>query len=352
MQTFNHVTLQHYQLFRKTVIISKVSLQITAVMDTSNSTIQHDHATSARGWSNPCRNLSVTTTTKVSNFAMAYFTIPISLMATMSNIIILYTLYKVPRLKSASSILLVFLSVADLPNGLFVQPIFVLFCVHDVLGSCVAGLRVFHAHFAHLICSCSAFMIAVISIDRCIQVSYPLKSRAWNLKKVYTYISCSSWLGLAVINASRSVMTEKTFNTLSIFFITSVIFIAIASYAIIYRIIRNNRCSDFNSGVNSRVHKQRLLRQKRASRMIKVIFTALFACYLPRLLCTIIKQATDVNQDTIYHFERWSAFFVFLNAAINPIIYCAGMEDIRTEVIGILSMLKSWPHSAGLMKRN
>ena len=310
-------------------------------MDTSNATLQYDHATSTRGWSNPCRNLSFTTATKVSNFAMAYFTIPISLMASMSNIIILYTLYKIPRLKSTSSILLVFLSVADLPIGIFVQPIFVLFCVHDVLGSCVVGLRVFHAHFAHFTCSCSALMIAVISIDRCIQVSFPLKSRAWNLKKVYNYTVCLSWLGLAIINLFSSVMTKETFNTLSILFITSVIVIATTSYAIIYCVIRKTRCFVFNSSINSSVHKQRLRRQKRASRMIKVIFTALFACYLPRLLCTLIKEATDVNRDTIYHFERWSAFFIFLNAAVNPIIYCAGMDDIRTAVMGILSMFKS-----------
>ena len=306
-------------------------------MHATNYTLLHGHHESAWSWSTPCTNFSLTTSNKISNFAVVYFTIPISIVASVSNITILYTLHKTPGSLSASSTLLAFLSLADLPVGLFVQPIFVLFCVHDMVGLCLTPLRIFHAHFAHVICGCSALMVAVISVDRCIHVSFPLRSRAWNLKRLYIYVICSSWLVLVILSSSFPAMTMRTFNILSFLFIACIIAVAITSYVLIYCTIRKTTRAVSDSSLVNVIYRQRLKRQKHASKMIRIIFAILFACYLPRSLLALIKQMTELDGATVYNFERWSAFFIFLNSAINPMVYCAGIKDIRTEVMGKLT---------------
>ena len=312
-------------------------------MDSINLTLPNDDATIVWPWQYRCTSTSINTSMNVTAYAIIYFTIPISLLTSACNIIILYTLYKIPAPNSPSNILLVFLSIADLPIGLVVQPIFMLFSIHDMLGVCVSSLRVFHAYLAYFVCGCSALILAAISIDRCIQVSFPLKSRAWNLKKIYICTVCLSWLILGVITSLyvSSTMTSRVFRIVSICFITGILAAAVSSYTIIYYVIRKSTRSVVDFEMNDSTLRHRLVQQKRAAKMIRLIFSVLVACYLPRLLCTLITQTVDVSQATLYHFQKWSAFFIFLNAAINPIIYCAGIDDVRTRVTEILAKITS-----------
>lgn len=294
-------------------------------------------------WSAPCRNVTVTPATIFTSFGIAYFTIPLAGLTSMCNIIILYTQYKLAHSRTASRTLLAILSIVDLPIGLIVQPIFVLFCVQDFLGSCQASLRIFHAYAAHFLCGCSASMLAIISVDRCIHVSFPLRSRAWDLKRIYTYVACSSCSTLGLVTAlfMFGVLNLTVFRLIAMCFIACVLAASITSYSIIYYIIRRNALSVADVGLNDAARRRRLVAQKRAAKMIRLIFSVLFACYLPRLISALLNHVEGVNLSTRYCVENWSAFFVFLNAALNPAIYCAGLDDVRSEVFEIFSKFRS-----------
>lgn len=294
-------------------------------------------------WFIACKNVTATASVTFTRFAIVLLTIPMSFLTSTCNIAILCVIFKLPRLHTASNILLAILSIADFPIGLIVQPIFVMFCIQDLRGVCISTLRIFHACFSYFFCSCSALTIAIISIDRCIQVSFPLKSRAWDLKTKYIYLICLTWLTMAIIIILffLEILSQSSFQIISIFFIAFILAASVISYKVIYYNIQKSTRSVIDLGMHETARQQRLLFQKKSAKMIKVICSVLFACYLPRLLTAFLKRVKAVDHSTLYFYDRWSAFFVFLNATLNPVIYVARVEEVRNEVVEMWSKLRS-----------
>ena len=281
-----------------------------------------------------CKPNVITFSEKFTAYIIAYLSFPVSAIATFCNTVTLYTIIKSPRLQSSSNALLGVLSATDLLVGIVILPCYMVICIHDVTGQSDCTLRLFHGYFSHFLCGVSAFMAAVISLDRCIKVYFPLRCRSWNLKDAYKIAILFGIIVLVAIVLLHQfqLIGIGVFNVIASCFIACILLIPIISYIIIFIIARKGN----RSIVDSQTSFRRFLRRKREARTAKaigIVILLLFVCYMPRMFSVLYR---DRSTSGGYQVNRWSAFLVFFNAALNPIIYWSRIDDFKHVVSTVL----------------
>ena len=270
----------------------------------------------------------------VANVALAFVAIS-------GNALVLYAVWKTPALRSPSILLICGLASTDLCVGLIAQPVIIvtsfikLYSHSDTLKLEVATLTI-----AFLLCGVSLFIIAGISIDRLIAIVKPLQYPSIVTSSRVTRILVVIWAVCALVVSTQFWGGRISFPLISTnIFICFVI--SIICHATIYKIMRRHRLQiqahiQAFEDTNTRTSMASL---RKSAFNAFVVFIVLVICYFPYLVVSTIDIIDNVGELTLR--SLLSSTALFLNSALNPLLYCWRIREIRLAMLQTFRRLAS-----------
>ena len=265
-----------------------------------------------------------------------YLSIPLSILATIGNGLILYVVSTTNSLQKPSNLLLAFIAITDLLAGLLAMPMSIAIRIleaKNAFASC--SLRVAYRIVVVPLTTVSFFTMGSLSIDSLLASCFPLKYRTWQLKKIYHWIFITSWLipaSVLTLTALRMIEADAGRRFLSV-----IIFLTIACIVLsklrMYSIIRINN-SAVGDMLSQAAVEQRRKKQKRLLKTLVALTLFFLVCHLPNAI--VLQLQLNEGSSAFYHAFRYSAVLTFLNSSLNPIIFCYLKRNIRRVVLETL----------------
>ena len=265
----------------------------------------------------------------VVNLALAFVAIT-------GNALVLYGVWKTQSLRSPFILLLCGLASTDFSVGFIAQPIFIARSFVELFSRSVNLKLIFiniNATIAFCLCGSSLAMMAGISIDRLIAIHKSLQYPSIVTSSRVTRILVAIWI-VSILAASFELWEERVLYA-SIF--SSVLIcwsISIISHATMHKIMRRHRLQIHSQipGFNDRNARTiHIISLRKSLFNAYIIFIVLVICYCPYLVVSIvyfIGKAGELKLGRLL-----SATAVFLNSALNPLLYCWRIREIRLVVL-------------------
>ena len=267
---------------------------------------------------------------------LAAVNILLSITATLGNVLILVTLYKVSSVQAPTRLLLRSLIVTDLCVGVVVQPLFVpLLLYPDFMTNINIFSPIFLAQsgLSHTLCPVSFLTATAMTIDRFLALTLRLRYRnVVNLPRVRVAIALcwfiGIYIGLTFIFWSYLYALRQIAVCLVLGMCTSLTF-----YTMLCLTLRKQRMQvQENNGPlssNSGMFPSRLAIYKKTLSGIAWVQLALAACYFPFLILVFIEMATNLRGEKANILWMSAITLTFFNSSINPFLYCWKMKQVR-----------------------
>ena len=268
------------------------------------------------------------------------FNIILAIVTTLENLVILIAIWRKPTLQVPSNILLFFLALSDLGVGLFAQPFIVVYTAAKLQGfismACVSLQAA--AVLSTYLCGISLLSITAVSIDRYLALYLHLRYKQLvTNNRVIKALVCT-WLsaGLALV---PWIWYPKVISNITVAVGLGCIFATTYCFCRIYFILRHHQRQIFLQSETERSFRtpNRTLTSKR----YKLSVLGMFTVYIPLLLfyipyiciaVVIVVQGTTISNRLLFELMRT---VVSANSAINPLIYCWRLRDIREAVLDL-----------------
>ena len=282
------------------------------------------------------RQLACSTNFGVSSqlIGLSVMNVFLTITAILGNILILVALYKESSLHPPSKLLLRSLASSDLCVGLISQPFFTIYLttyVNERWKICryafALGLIT-----GYLLCSVSLFTLTAISVDRLLALMLKLRYRqVVTLKRTYMIV-LSFWgiSTIATVMYFRNLLIILWFGCIIISLCVS---ISVLSYAKIFVTLRFHQTQ-----VQDLVHRQEnqtpplcIERYRKAVCSALLLQLTMVFCYLPHGIVVALWTSTETTK---YFFlaRQFTGTLVYLNSALNPILYCWKIAEVRQAV--------------------
>ncbi|XP_078347840.1 adenosine receptor A2b-like [Oculina patagonica] len=278
----------------------------------------------------------------LSNFGIPYqlltisvFNIFLSISAVLGNILILVALRKESTLHPPSKLLFRSLASSDLCVGLISQPLYAAYLMTHLNESWAICRYAFEAVFitGYLLCSVSLFTLTAISVDRLLALLLRLRYRqAITLKRAYVIV-VSFWV---VSTVATAMYFWNYLITLwcGCVIISLCLTTSILSYTKIFVTLRHHKTQ-----VQGNVHQQQasqttpvcIERYKKAVASALWLQLTMVFCYLPHGIVTALWGYNEMSS-YVFFARQCTATLVYLNSALNPILYCWKIVEVRQAV--------------------
>ena len=256
---------------------------------------------------------------------------PLMLLSIVGNALVLGAILRTPSLRSPSTVFLCSLAVSDLLVGLVVQPVYVAYELKPVPALLLIRRPLTFSQYGISLCT-----MAAISVDRFLALRYHMRYRNLVTTKRVVYTIVTLWF-------SGIVLSCLSFWDPYIYLFTTVIGVAICivissySYVRIYRIVRYHQLQihaqqDAVQSLNTE-NNLNMVRSTRIAINTFIFSIVMILCYSPVFI---------FSSTYVFSYKGWKFApilvntSVFLNSAINPLLYCWRLRELRTAVQKIL----------------
>ena len=251
------------------------------------------------------------------------------LVTILGNCLVSIAIWKTSSLRSPSTMFLFSLAISDLLVGLIVQPVYIAKSLIDVYF-----LQILTALMAFAACGVSLGTMAAISIDRFLALHYHLRYNALMTSFRATSALLTIWITTFLLSClifwDSSIYIAVLTILISAYLITSANF-----YVRIYQIVLKHRSQiQHREPGNQQLSVGQLSSQKKligSALSTFVFYICTVTCYLPRFISLTL---TDTNT---YKKTAWilADTLIFFNSAINPLLYCWRLPDLRAAVVKV-----------------
>ena len=273
----------------------------------------------------------------VVNLALAFVAIT-------GNALVLYGVWKTPSLHSPSILLLCGLASTDFNVGVIAQPMLIAGSLVELFPRSVnRKLISINIYFTISSCLCgsSLAMMTAISLDRLIAIHKPLQYPTIVTSSRVTRILVAIWI--VSILAASSEFWEKQVLFASICLFAFICFsISTVCHATMYKIMRRHRLqihSQIQAFDDRNARTIRIISLRKSAFNAYVLFIVLVICYCPFLVVYIVYFIGKAGELTLGFLL--SPTVVFLNSALNPLLYFWRIREIRLAVLCTLRKLVS-----------
>ena len=255
------------------------------------------------------------------------------------NILILISLRKTSRLHAASKSLYCNLAVTDLSVGLFVQPLFILRLVTGREGlTDVCRLALLIVTFTgNIMVGVSLQTLSVISVDRMLAICLKMRYKEVATVSRTRVVLVICWF-FGTFHAVIMFVSPAFFNLFQILGIILCIGVSTVSYVNIYYNLRllQNQVQNFDSGNETAPNSSfNIKRYKKTVTTALCVYTSLLACYLPFLLALATRMSIGFSATNLG--VLWfTTSLLYMNSALNPVLYCWKIPEVRESVKEIL----------------
>ena len=262
----------------------------------------------------------------------------LSITAFLGNTLIFTALRRKNSLYPPSKLLYRTLAITDLCVGVVVQPLCVAYLMSvknerwDICYNFYVALFV----ASYILCAVSLFILTAISVDRLLALLLGLRYRqVVTLKRTHIAV-IGLWIMCIVGGASKTFW--NTLITSWYLHIVTVLclVITISAYTKIFLSLRHNQIHVQNhvaQGQPSQAIPLNIARYRKAVYSALWVQVTLFICYLPFGITQAFTDLKSVRfSSSVYLAKTFSFTFVFLNSALNPLLYCWKIKEVRQAV--------------------
>nr|XP_058941764.1 melanocyte-stimulating hormone receptor-like [Pocillopora verrucosa] len=255
-------------------------------------------------------------------YTSSHFTI---VPATELNLLVIFSVFRTPSLRSPSTTLLCGLAASDVIVGLIAQPLF-------IIRELIPNDTLFHMAFFFSCSGCgvSLLTMTLISLDRYAALHYHMRYATMVTSKRVICTLATMWF---VIYVAFGIYFWKgvVYFLVAACFIISCLLLSTFSYVRIYRIVKQHQrqiqvqtqvFQGPNIGSNFNI-----IRLKRSTINTFIFYIFLILCYSPifPLVIVDVLLRNQVWCDSL----MYATTVIFMNSAINPILYCCVLKDLR-----------------------
>ena len=259
----------------------------------------------------------------------------LSITGFLGNTLILAALHKESSLHPPSKLLLRSLAITDLLVGIIVEPLNVAYLMSvkskrwDICYNVNAALFI----ASHILCSVSLLVLTAISVDRLLALWLGLRYRqVVTLRRVYITVIVM-WV-LPIVATTSYIWNPQLLSLLLYIHLSLCLSIIIFSYMKIFFMLRH-----YQIQVTVAQEQPRQAIPLNIARYRKAVYSALwvqvtlFICYLPFGITQALTDLKSVRfSSSVYLAKTFSFAFVFLNSALNPLLYCWKIKEVRQAV--------------------
>ena len=261
-----------------------------------------------------------------------------TLIAIVGNALCIIALVKTPSLQTTSNIWVGALCISDVIVGSLAQPLYYGSLLSMITGKGIHDMWLASTNVNILLTSTSFFMAYFVTLDRYIAICYPF----WYARAV-TKKWCIFGGFLAFLLSIPANIAFKFSPTALQYYIPSVIvFIGLQImifYCRIYACILRQRRHIVSVLVygQSGAKFRRRNTEKRRAYTIGIILLLMLISYGPLSVVKVFFE-DETSREICGRPAKtmiviaWGQFFVLLNSAMNPIVYCFRIRDIRNAI--------------------
>lgn len=284
-----------------------------------------------------CRNSTAPSTLSFTTAAMSSI---LMLITVPGNLLICVAVCKDPckSLRTPFNLFLLNISVADLVVGVGVLPLSIVYHTMEGLGSfSVALIKILHLLF-FISCSASVVGIAVLSLDRYICVTSPLKYRSRLTSSRVKKISLVVWL-ISTVGPSAYLYID--FIIYTFVFANSTILFTLIVLVFVHHMISCSLRSQrklLHSLTDSDKMKIRLIkRDEKVTKTFLVFLCSFVVLTLPPLCFSyLLNFSTTCSCNTFHVIRDFQFISILFPSSVNPFIYALRMVNFR-KTIRVLS---------------
>ena len=268
-----------------------------------------------------------------------YLSIPLSILATIGNGLILYAVFTTNALQKASNLALAFIAITDLAAGILSMPLGIAISILEMKSALTpCALRITYVVIHVLLTTLSFLMMGLLNMDMLLACSFPIKYKTWQLKKIYKWIFETVWfisIVIEVLFLSKILETDQARMILSVACLVTVTCMVSSKFRI-YHIIcsSNTRVHDM---ISQAAAEHRRKKQKKLLKTLVVITAFFLVCQFPRAI--VLQFQLNEDSTSFYHALRYSTILVYVNSSLNPIIVCYRKEGIKRVILETLFMV-------------
>ena len=266
---------------------------------------------------------------KTAFFVNAAVNVPFSIIATLTNALVIISIWRSRSLRTPANMLLIGLAMSDLGVGLFVQPFFITQLILNATQgttniTCIstAALRITGTFLSVV----SFKTVTAISLERYLSLRLHLRYEdVVTMKRVRRILAVVwLWSGISAIVWVVFIPSYVSFN----FAIGIALYLVISTvaYVKIYRIARSHQKQIKSHQVAA--DPNNLRRRTKSAYNMFVVYCVLVCCYLPWAICLAVGKITG-HKTWNWIAINFTLTIVNINSSINPLMYCYRMREIR-----------------------
>ena len=259
----------------------------------------------------------------------------LSITGFLGNTLILAALHKESSLHPPSKLLLRSLAITDLLVGIIVEPLNVayLMSVKSQRWDICFNVNVALLIASYILCAVSLLVLTAISVDRLLALWLGLRYRqVVTLRRAYIAVIVM-WV-LPIVATTSYIWNPQLLLLLLYIHLSLCLSIIIFSYMKIFFMLRH-----YQIQVTVAQEQPRQAIPLNIARYRKAVYSALwvqvilFICYLPFGITQALTDLKSVRfSSSVYLAKTFSFTFVFLNSALNPLLYCWKIKEVRQAV--------------------
>ena len=266
----------------------------------------------------------------------------LSIATFLGNTLILVALHKETSLHPPSKLLYRNLAITDLCVGIITQPLVVTYltsvvnrrwdsCYYTVLANFFSGLT---------LCDVSLLTLTAISVDRLLALLLGLRYRqVVTLKRAHIAV-IGLWI-MCIVGASTTFWNTLIISWYQHIVTALCLVITISAYTKIFLSLRHNQIRVQNhvaQGQQGQTISLNLARYKKAVYSALWVQVILVICYLPYNIAIVLSSQKEMSLST-YRAIIFTGTTVCLNSALNPLLYCWKIREVRQAVKETLRQL-------------
>ena len=270
------------------------------------------------------------------------FNFLLAICSSLGNILILIALHKETTLHAPSKLFLRSLATTDLLVGVISEPLTITYWISAVRKRWDECYITFFTSIivGYLLCGISLLTLTAISVDRLLALSLKLRYKqivTLNRARAIVLVFWIFCIVCSVMHAYNSrITTWYTHITILVCFLTSV-----SSYTTIFwklhrheTQVRGNIIQPEQSNISSS-GPLNISQYRKGVFSVMCLQLAVAVCYLPHGITTALWTYSG-RSSSVTVLRQFTVTLVYVNSALNPLLYCWKIREVRQSVKDII----------------
>ena len=268
-----------------------------------------------------------------------FINIPLSLLGTLINVLVIYANVKENYLRTSSATLFVVLACSNLLIATLVQPLSIARTMKEVQGTHDCLLSTFARLTLLFSCGVSLLTVAIISVERFITLAYPLRYQSIITPTRLNIVVASTWLTIFTLVISHlGLIPYNILTSLGAIIILLTILTITIVWIWIYRLLRRHkkRIKTIQTPSSTTGNSPNSKQEFRNTRTSYLLVVALLLCYLPSFVFLAYCSTEPNNFVALFLVSPCVETIMFFNSVLNPVLFLWRKREFRNTARELL----------------